>query len=245
MQLRSEIEERKQAKQALLGERQTLSHLLQASDQDRQTIAYEIHDELAQQLAGAIMQFQAFEAMRDTKPRVAMKAHQEGMTLLRRGHSETRRLIAGVRPPILDEAGVVAAVGHLVHEQSSSQGPRIEYRSRVSFDRLIPTLENSIYRIVQEALSNACQHSKSEKVLVSLLQREDRVRIEIRDWGIGFDVKALQENRFGLEGIRQRVRLLGGDCRVRSVTGKGTSVAVELPLVENEVVHSIATTQSK
>ena len=87
--------------------------------------------------------------------------------MLQQGHFEARRLIAGVRPPILDESGVVEAIAHLVHEQSRLKGPKIEYRSRVDFDRLAPTLENAIYRIAQEALTNACQHSKSEKVRVS------------------------------------------------------------------------------
>ena len=116
--------------------------------------------------------------------------------MLQQGHFEARRLIAGVRPPILDEEGVVAAVAHLVNEQSRLKGPKIEYRSRVDFDRLAPILENAIYRIAQEGLANACQHSKSEKVRVSLLQREDRVRIEIRDWGIGFDPKAVRGEPF-------------------------------------------------
>ena len=109
--------------------------------------------------------------------------------MLQQGHFEARRLIAGVRPPILDESGVVAAISHLVNEQNHLKGPKIEYRSEVNFDRLAPILENAIYRIVQEGLTNACKHSKSEKVRVSLVQQEDRVRIEIRDWGIGFDPK--------------------------------------------------------
>ena len=129
------------------------------------------------------MQFQTFDHLKDKKPKLAAKAYDAGMTMLQQGHFEARRLIAGVRPPILDESGVVAAIGHLVNEQSRLKGPKIEYRSRVDFDRLAPILENAIYRIAQEGLTNACQHSKSEKVRVSLLQQEDRVRIEIRDWG--------------------------------------------------------------
>ena len=85
------------------------------------------------------------------------------MTMLQQGHYEARRLIAGVRPPILDESGIVAAVGHLVNEQVRHKGPKIDYHSRVEFDRLDPTLENAIYRISQEALANACEHSKSER----------------------------------------------------------------------------------
>jgi signal transduction histidine kinase len=126
---------------------------------------------------------------------------------------------------------IAAAITHLVNEQGRLKGPKIEYRSGVNFDRLAPTLENAIYRIAQEGLTNACQHSKSEKVRVSLLQREDRAQIEIRDWGVGFDTKTVRENRFGLEGIRQRARLLGGKCSIRSTVGKGTRIAVELPVV--------------
>jgi signal transduction histidine kinase len=226
-----DITERRQAQEALMNAYRTLRHLLQSSDHERQLIAYEIHDGLAQQLAGAMMQFQSYDHLKDKKPRLAKKAYDAGLTMLRQGHADARRLIAGVRPPILDESGVVSAVGHLVHEQSGLKGPKIEYRSEVSFERLIPTLENAIYRIAQEGLTNACQHSKSEKVRVSLLQQGDRVQIEIRDWGVGFDSKAVHGNRFGLEGIRQRARLLGGKCSIRTRAGKGTRIAVELPVV--------------
>jgi signal transduction histidine kinase len=180
------------------------------------------------------MQFQTFDHLKDKKPNMTAKAYDAGMTMLQQGHFEARRLIAGVRPPILDEEGVVEAVAHLVHEQNRSEGPKIDCRSSVDFDRLAPILENAIYRIVQEGLANACQHSKSEKVRVSLVQREDRIRIEIRDWGIGFDAKSVRENRFGLVGIRQRTRLLGGKCSIRSTIGKGARITVELPVVARE-----------
>jgi two-component system sensor histidine kinase DegS len=67
-----------------------------------------------------------------------------------------------------------------------------------------------------------------------MAQQEDRVRIDIQDWGIGFDTKTVQENRFGLEGIRQRTRLLGGTCSIQSKVGKGTHILVELPVVLRE-----------
>ena len=69
---------------------------------------------------------------------------------------------------------------------------------------------------------------------IALLQRDSRLRIEIRDWGIGFDPEKVQENRFGLEGIRERARLLGGKCRIRSKLGSGTSVVVDLPIVPRQ-----------
>ncbi|MHB1035849.1 MAG: PAS domain-containing sensor histidine kinase [Pirellulales bacterium] len=229
-----DISERKRAAEALEKEQRTLKHLLQSSDHERQLIAYEIHDGLAQQLAGALMQFQAFAHFRQTKPRDAARAFDAAMTMLRQGHFEARRLIAGVRPPILDESGVVEAIAHMVHEESRRPGPGIAFHSQVEFDRLAPALENAVYRICQEGLANACQHSQSKKVRIRLSQQDGRVRIEIRDWGVGFDPKKVKEGCYGLAGVRQRARLLGGRCAIRSAAGHGTRVAVELPLVPRE-----------
>jgi PAS domain S-box-containing protein len=229
-----DVTERNKAEEALRKEHRTLRHLLQSSDHERQLIAYEIHDELAQQLAGAIMQLQAYTHQKDKNPEQAAKMFDGGMAMLQQGHAEARRLINGVRPPILDEEGVVPAITHLLNDERHQKGPRIEFRARIDFDRLAPILENAIYRIVQEGLTNACQHSKSKTVRISLVQREDRLRIEIRDWGIGFDMKTAQENRFGLVGIRQRARLLGDKCSIRGKVGEGTRIAVELPVVSRE-----------
>ena len=230
-----DITARKHAEESLRRERRTLEYMLQSSDHERQLIAYDIHDGLAQELAGAIMQFQIYDQLKHTKPDEAQKAYQSGITLLRQSHCETRRLISGVRPPILDESGVVAAIAHLVHDPAFEQGPKIEFRRKVRFHRLAPVLENVIYRIVQESLTNARNHSQSDKILVSLIQRGDRLRIEIRDWGVGFDPKSVQENSFGLKGIRQRARVLRGRCRIQSAPGEGTVVRVELPVVALEV----------
>ena len=230
----SDITDRKRAEEALAKEHRNLKHMLRSSDNERQLIAYEIHDGLAQQLAAALMQLQAFSHLKDKNPKDAAKAFDAGLTMLQQGHFEARRLIARVRPPILDESGVVEAVAHLVNELRREKGPMIEFLNSVAFDRLEPTLENSIYRIAQEALTNACKHSKSRRIWVSLLQRDDRLRIEIRDWGVGFDPKAVPKGHFGLEGIRQRARLLGGKCSIKSTTGKGTRIMVELAVVARD-----------
>jgi signal transduction histidine kinase len=92
-------------------------------------------------------------------------------------------------------------------------------------------MENAIYRIIQEGLTNACTHSKSEKVRVELVQHGDDLRVRIQDWGIGFVPGDVEEDRFGLAGIQERARLLGGKTTVESTLGQGTCVTVELPLV--------------
>ncbi len=226
--------ERRQAQEALRKEHRTLKHLLRSSDHERQLIAYEIHDGLAQQLAGAIMQIETCWHQKEAKPQDAAKAYDAAVTMLRQAHFEARRLISGVRPPILDESGVVAAVAHLVNEQRLQYEQKIEFRGEVSFHRLVPILENAVYRIVQEALTNACRHSRSDKVRVEVVQCDDTFRVKVQDWGVGFNPAAVREDHFGLEGIRERARLLGGSTSIESSPRQGTSVTVELPLVLRE-----------
>lgn len=227
----TDITELKRAQAAMEREQTTLKHMLQASDHERQLIAYDIHDGLAQYLTGAIMQLDVADQQRSLNPTEASKAHDAGMLMVRQSLAETRRLISGVRPPILDESGIVAAVAHLVYEHRGRNGPKIEFRSKVDFGRLDPVFENAIYRIAQEGLTNAWKHSNSKKVCLGLIQRGDHVRVIIQDRGVGFDPKIIQEGRFGLEGIRQRARLLGGKALIDSTPGKGTRIIVDLPIV--------------
>lgn len=229
-QLHTEVLERTRAEEAVQRERRTLERLLRSSDHERQLIAYEIHDGLAQQLAGAIMQLQMIEHLRD-EPQAAAEALAAGMKMLRQGMAEARRLISGVRSPILDESGVVPALTQLTTEQQQRPGPAIRFLHNVAFQRLDPRLENAIYRIVQECLTNACKHSRSEEIRVELTQRADLLTIDVRDWGVGFDPQAIAAGSFGLEGVRERARLLGGAAKVESAPGQGTRIIVTLPIV--------------
>ena len=145
---------------------QSLWKMLQASDHERQIISYEIHDGLAQYLAAAGMQFQAYDYLKENMPVEAQKAYETAVELVHQAHAESRRLINEVRPPVIDEIGLETAISHLVHEQRKLGGPKIKFDSDVQFNRLPPILENALYRIVQEALTNACKHSKSRNCLL-------------------------------------------------------------------------------
>jgi len=84
---------------------------------------------------------------------------------------------------------------------------------------------------VQECLTNACRYSQSQKVRVELVQSEGRVRIEVRDWGIGFNPAQVPGDHFGLKGIRERARLLGGAVALETAPQQGTHIRIELPLL--------------
>jgi two-component system sensor histidine kinase DegS len=222
-------------------QQQLLRRLLVTYERERKLIAYEIHDGLAQQLTGALLMMQAYGELRTSRPEEAEKAFQSGLETLRRSSVETRRLISGLRPPQLDEGGVVGAIDCLIEEaRGQPGGPSIEFRADVSFDRLSPPLENAIFRIIQECLTNACRYSQSDKILVKLGHHGQCVRLEVRDWGVGFSPRKTVYGHFGLHGIRERARLFGGRATIETGPHKGTRITVDLPLVEQPKLPRLA-----
>jgi PAS domain S-box-containing protein len=211
-------------------ERRQAEEMLQRAHDEVELMAYEIHDGLAQKLAGALMHFQAMDLRNQNIPENMGKEFNVALQLLRDSMIETRRLIAGLRPPVLDEAGLTAAIEYLAAETTERCAIEIDFQKDVQFTRLASTLESAIFRIVQECLNNACNHSQSKKVRISLAQRENRLRVEIEDWGRGFDPAQVPPGHYGLTGIRQRARLVGGQAEIESTPGKGARITVDLPL---------------
>jgi signal transduction histidine kinase len=219
------------AAEAVGKEQQLLRRLLDLHERDRRLTAYEIHDGFSQQLTGAMYRLQGFREMFSRNPEKAWQDFDLGVRLIGRAIDETRRLISGLRPPILDESGITDAIEYLVCERSQYSGLTINFVHNVAFHRLAPPLESALFRIAQESLTNACRHSHSDRVLIELTQHGDIIRLDVRDWGVGFSPDVVEEQRFGLQGIRERARLLGGHVTIESAPGMGTHVAVQLPFI--------------
>ncbi len=228
----TDITERKAAEEAVQKEQELLRQLLELHERDRELLAFELHDGFAQQLVGAMMTFEAASQLQDADPEQARASFREGARVLRESIEESRRLVGGLRPPVLDEFGIVAAIEHLVEQSQSLGGQQIELVCRGQFQRMARPLESAIFRIVQETLNNASNHSQSHSVRVELAREGDHVRVTVRDWGVGFDPERVHERCFGLRGIRERARLLGGQAAVQTAPGAGTCVDVTLPLVQ-------------
>jgi signal transduction histidine kinase len=227
----TDITQRKYAEEQVRREQQSLRQLLDLQERERRLIAYDIHDGLVQYLTGALMHLEAFAASNALGNSPA--DYERGTELLREALAEGRRLISGLRPPILDERGVVAALEYLVSEIRPDI-PLIEFQNHTHFGRLAPAIEVAIFRIAQEALTNVRLHSGAERAQVELVQHGEWVRLVVRDWGRGFDPATVQEERFGLQGIRQRARLLGASAAVESAPGQGTVLTVDFPLIQEK-----------
>jgi signal transduction histidine kinase len=191
-------------------------------------LIYDLHDGAAQYLAAAIMELERYKLCLGVRPEAANEALENVQLFLIRSRDEVRGLIHGWH--VVDEAKSIADV---------LQNVVFEFEDRVEIELVFdpalaaPGMElpASLYRIVQESLTNICRHSKSEKARVEVRARDNHLHIAIQDWGVGFDTEALVPGKFGLLGVRHRAISLGGEATVTSALGKGTCVSVRIPLV--------------
>jgi signal transduction histidine kinase len=137
---------------------------------------------------------------------------------------------AKLRPIIIDELGIVAAIEYLISEDHGGLGAQICFVHDLHTPRLTPLMEGTLFRIVQESLTNLKRHSQAESATVKLNEIEGRIRLEITDDGQGFRPEDVSEQRFGLRGIKERARLFGGEARIESSRGQGTRIVVDLPI---------------
>ncbi|MEK6238495.1 MAG: PAS domain S-box protein [Planctomycetales bacterium] len=223
------ISPQKSAEKRLQDDQKLLRRLIILQENERRMVAHDIHDGFVQDVVGALMLVQSI-SYRFADLDGANSILEDAAAYLQKAISEGRRLIRDLRPMVLDEAGLVESLAHLIADQMSHSNLTIAFEHDVQFDRLEPTLEGAIFRIVQESLNNVLQHSQGEYASVQLTQIDHELRIIVRDRGVGFDPKQVPSDRFGLRGICERARLFGGTAVIKSVPGEGTIVKAQLPI---------------
>ncbi|MCE9552999.1 MAG: PAS domain-containing protein [Planctomycetes bacterium] len=226
----TDITDRKVSEERLRNEERLMRRLLELRERERMLLAYDIHDGLVQDIVGAKMLLEGQGSELEDGAQLDATTYQQVLHLLVQAIDEGRRMISELRPPILDEQGIIGSIEYLVAEQLQKSGCRIRFRHHVTFDRLSPLLEQTVFRIVQEALNNVARHSSAPEAEVNLSQTGQRIRIEIRDRGVGFDPAGVSSARFGLRGIIERARLFGGNATIDSRPGEGTCIVVEVPI---------------
>lgn len=226
----TDITPRKQAEERLRQEQDFLLRLIRAHERDRQLTAYEIHDGLVQYITAGVLQLESLAPAIRSLPPKEHKLYESTIELLRQAINEARRVLSGLRPPILDEAGIIVALQYLVAEQAEAGKLEIRFHHHVKFTRLEPLLEGTIFRIVQESLTNIKKHSDATEADVTLVQLDDQLRVEIRDNGRGFDPLQVASDRFGVQGMLKRASLMGGKLEILSSPGHGTRIELDLPI---------------
>jgi two-component system, NarL family, sensor histidine kinase DevS len=204
---------------------------LAATEQERARWARELHDETLQALAALRLGLAA--QLRHADPSPLTEAVTEAVSDLEAQISNLRALITDLRPAALDDMGAQAAIEDLA-ERARNRGLAVEMRAELSYEqggaseRHTVELETAMYRIVQEALTNAIRHGGARRARIEISEDKNTVRITVRDDGRGFDTTT-KATGFGLVGMRERAELLEGTLEVESELGQGTTVRATLP----------------
>ena len=207
---------------------QALRRSLEAAERERSHWARELHDETLQDLAA--LKVIIGGARRSSSPEELERALDQAVEQIQHSISSLRGLITELRPAALDELGLEPALRTLAERLQSISGLEIDvrYQRRRDDARHAPDVENTVYRVAQEALSNAIKHSRAERAVVEIREEGNAVVAAVSDDGVGFDVAASSAG-FGLVGMRERIALLGGELEVRSGPD-GTVVTARLPV---------------
>jgi signal transduction histidine kinase len=216
-------------KESLRG--QLLDKVITAQEEERKRISRELHDETGQALTSLMVGLKVLEGS-DSLPEVQEKASH-----LRAVAAQTldgvHRLALELRPSLLDDLGLVAAMQRYFKDWGEHFGLSVDFQVTGPDRRLSPQVETTVYRVVQEALTNVARHAEAQNVSVLLEYRGDSVVCIVEDDGQGFDVtRVLDANdmrRLGLYGMQERISLVGGKLSVESTAGVGTTVFVEIP----------------
>jgi PAS domain S-box-containing protein len=208
-----------------------LNRVISIQEEERTRLSRELHDGPGQSLTALLVGLRRVEDARSlTEAQLAVARQRE---LTAQIIEELSRMARGLRPTVLDDVGLVAALRRYTADRARLFGFEVRLEAQALGRRRLPQeVETALYRIVQEALSNAARHGRPRLVRVSLGRRRDVVQLIVKDDGCGFDVRRTLSagDHLGLHAIRERASLLGGLAEIRSQPGQGTTVTVVLLL---------------
>ncbi|MCY9540274.1 sensor histidine kinase [Paenibacillus alvei] len=209
--------------------------IILAQEEVRKRIAREIHDGPAQSLANLVLRTEIVERMLN-KQEFEMVQNEivDLKSQVRFGLEEIRKVIFNLRPMALDDLGLVPTLRKFIHDYEDKHRIKTAFEVRGQERRLRSAMEAAIYRLVQEAFTNAAKHAHPSFVTCELTYDEEEVRLVVRDNGFGFKVESLEEKskehaHFGLLGMQERVELLEGRMEIHSAENRGTRIMIKIP----------------
>lgn len=233
-----DITEHKQAEQALIQYPERLraisAQLAEVEDLERQRLARELHDQVGQNLTALGINLNIIQMQMPESASASVRYHlDDSLSLVEQTAERIRDVMADLRPPVLDDYGLVAALRWYGEKIARRIDIPIEVEGEEPHPRLDSRIENSLFRIVQEALTNVTKHAKASFVKISVDVESDILRLTLVDDGIGFDPEGIIQPEdgkgWGLLSLRERAEAIGGRCRIDSSPNQGTRVIVEIP----------------
>lgn len=228
---RRAAEEQQRAAETTQEVRLLSAQLRHAQEEERRTISRELHDDVGQKLTAIRMELGTLERLHAADPPEFESRLAELKAIAEQTLHVIRDIAAGLRPAVLDDLGLPAAVQKQAREFSKRTGVTASVSVDGDVDRLDDPHRTYIYRIAQEALTNCAKHSRASKIALTLIGRDHSVELSVIDDGIGFDQTRVSHTAgLGLIGMGERVRELGGTVSVESSPGHGTAVRISIPL---------------
>lgn len=212
--------------------REVLRRAITAQEDERRRIARELHDETGQALTGVILGLGRIRTAKDLEVagREAERLRESVISALK----ELRSLATRLRPTALDDLGLLSALERLVDEAPVGDGTEVSFHHHGLAERLEPAQETAIYRVVQEALTNAAKYSRADEISVDVERRGAALTACIKDDGIGFELQSVGDSSLGLAGMRERAELVGGSLDIDSGPGSGTTVTLRILLGQGQ-----------
>lgn len=210
---------------------------INTQEEQRRAIARSLHDETGQALSMLIIQLDRIDERLSPRERELKQQLAEARALASASLTELRRILSGLRPAILDDLGLASAIRWYARTHLEQAGIITEVKTPPTLPDLLPELATTLFRISQEAVNNIERHAGARSAQIVLTVGEGQMRLLVEDDGKGFDPQraswdAVELQRLGLLGMRERAELLGGQVRIDSAPGKGTRLEVTIPLGE-------------
>jgi two-component system, NarL family, sensor histidine kinase DegS len=211
-----------------------------AVTEERTRIACEIHDGLVQSLAGVNFKLELCQQLIRKNPKASLATLRESKEQLKLAIQEARQVIFNLRPLQYDKMELIPGLMNYLKSYQTQYHIKTEFEVSGDEQILFPRTKIFLFRIVQEALSNVVQHAKADRVSVRLDIQFDRLTVTIKDNGVGFEMEHVMQDpekwdHFGIRGILERARLVGGEAKIESRKGRGTTIVVEVPLGKKEI----------
>jgi signal transduction histidine kinase len=231
------LNEELRRKEVLRG--QLLEKLITAQEEERSRIARDLHDQLGATLSGLTLNIEAAGQSLPAPIEALKERWERAKTLATRALEDTHKLILGLRPVALDDLGLVAAVRADAEEHLQPSNIEVQVHVNGALRRLVPELELTIFRIVQEGINNISKHARARHVKITFDFQESMVRVTIEDDGQGFDTHSVSRSPYktrglGLLGMEERAQLAGGSFRLDSQLGQGTRITLTIPTPESQ-----------